>query len=51
MKRYLTETSMLDFSAPVIENLIERHGWRSLSEFERMPYLLLVFAQKSFEVN
>ena len=24
MERYLTETSMLDFSAPAIENLIER---------------------------
>ena len=27
---------MLDFSAPAIENLIERHGWRSLEEFERI---------------
>ena len=36
MERYLTETPMLDFSAPAIENLIERRGWRSLSEFERI---------------
>ena len=36
MGRYLTETPMLDFSAPAIENLIERCGWRSLSEFERI---------------
>ena len=36
MERYLMETSMLDFSAPAIENLIERRGWRSLEEFERI---------------
>ena len=36
MERYLMETPMLDFSAPAIENLIERRGWRSLEEFERI---------------
>ena len=36
MERYLMETPMLDFSAPAIENLIERHGWRSREEFERI---------------
>ena len=36
MERYLTETSMLDFSDPAIENLIERRGWRTLGEFERI---------------
>ena len=36
MERYLMETSMLDFSASAIENLIERRGWRSLEEFERI---------------
>ena len=36
MESYLMETSMLDFSAPAIENLIERRGWRSLGEFERI---------------
>ncbi len=36
MDRYLTETPMLDFSAPAIQALIERRGWRSLGEFERI---------------
>ena len=36
MERYLMETSMLDFSAPAIENLIERRAWRSLEKLERI---------------
>ena len=36
MDRYLTETPMLDFSAPAIHALIEQRGWRSLGEFERI---------------
>ncbi len=36
MKRYLTETTMLDFSHPSIQNLIARQDWRSLGEFERI---------------
>ncbi len=36
MERYLTETSMLDFSSSAIQALIEQRGWRSLSEFERI---------------
>lgn len=36
MDRYLTETPMLDFSAPAIQALIQRRGWRSLGEFERI---------------
>ena len=36
MDRYLSETPMLDFSASAIQNLIERRGWRSLGEFERI---------------
>ena len=36
MERYLMKTSMLDFSAPAIQALIERRGWRSLGEFERI---------------
>ena len=27
---------MLNFSAPMIQDLIERHGWRALGEFERI---------------
>ncbi len=36
MERYLTETPMLDFSAPAIQKLIEQRGWRTLGEFERI---------------
>ena len=36
MDRYLTETPMLDFSAPAIQALIELRGWCSLGEFERI---------------
>ena len=36
MDKYLTETPMLDFSNPAIQALIERRGWRSLCEFERI---------------
>ncbi len=36
MEKYLIETSMLDFSAPAIQALIEQHGWRSLGEFDRI---------------
>ncbi len=36
MDRYLAETPMLDFSAPAIQDLIERRGWRPLCEFERI---------------
>ncbi len=36
MGRYLTETPMLDFSHPAIRNLIDRRGWRSHGEFERI---------------
>ena len=36
MDRYLTETPMLDFSHPAIRNLIDRRGWRSRGEFERI---------------
>ncbi len=36
MRRYLTETTMLDFSHPSIQNLIARQDWRSLGEFERI---------------
>ena len=36
MDRYLTETAMLDFTAPTIQSLIGRRGWRALGEFERI---------------
>lgn len=36
MERYLMEAPMLDFSNPAIQALIDRHGWRSLCEFERI---------------
>ncbi len=36
MERYLTETPMLDFSSPAIQNLITQRGWRTLGEFERI---------------
>ncbi len=36
MEKYLIETPMLDFSNPAIQALIDRHGWRSLCEFERI---------------
>ena len=36
MDRYLTETPMLDFSNPAIQNLIRQRGWRALGEFERI---------------
>lgn len=36
MDRYLKETTMLDFSAPAIQNLIGEREWQSLGEFERI---------------
>ncbi len=36
MQKYLTETPMLDFSAPAIQKLIKQRGWRLLGEFERI---------------
>ena len=36
MERYLTETPMLDFSAPAIQALIGQRGWLSLEDFERI---------------
>jgi GNAT superfamily N-acetyltransferase len=34
--RYLQDTKMLDYTNPNIQRLIERKGWKKLSEFERI---------------
>lgn len=36
MKKYLKETSMLDYTNTKIQELIQNKGWNSLSEFERI---------------
>ncbi len=36
MDKYLTETPMLDYSNPAIQELMERRGWCSHGEFERI---------------
>lgn len=36
MSDYLSETNMLDFSHPSIQKLIDKKGWRTMSEFNRI---------------
>lgn len=36
MKQYLRETTLLDYSDPSIQALIERRNWRDLGEFDRL---------------
>ncbi|WBU59349.1 transglutaminase-like domain-containing protein [Paracoccus albus] len=36
MERYLSETKLLDFSAPAIANLVKRRGWPDMAEFDRI---------------
>lgn len=36
MKQYLRETTLLDYSDPSIQALIERRNWRDLDEFDRL---------------
>ena len=36
MDKYLRETEMLDYSNPIIQNLIQKKQWKKLDEFERI---------------
>lgn len=36
MEKYLRETKLLDFTHSDIEGLIQNHGWKSLSNFEKI---------------